>query len=117
MCLKLKNSVDESESESYNDISRTQKTSWKVVVDMLLKLAAARIEAGYKTKKDFVGALNEKGLIISKNTYNRFESGTQIADVVTAFFIADCLKRDAKEIFLPLMTRKMSRECPKYQVS
>jgi len=84
---------------------------------MLLKLAVARMESGYKTKKAFVEALNKKGLAISRNTYNRFESGNQIADVETAFFIAECLKRDAKEIFLPESTHKMSRSSPENQAS
>jgi DNA-binding XRE family transcriptional regulator len=51
---------------------------------------------------------NNEGLVISKNTYNRIESGKQIADVETAFFIAEYLKRDTKEIFLPEKTQKMS---------
>jgi DNA-binding XRE family transcriptional regulator len=76
---------------------------------VLLKLAAARMEAGYKTKKDLVEDLNKRGLNISKNTYNRIESGKQIADVETAFFIAEYLERDIKEIFLLESTQKMNR--------
>lgn len=73
---------------------------------MLLKLAAARMEAGYKTKKSFVNALNNSGLSISNNTYNRFESEIQIADVKTALFIAEFLKKDIKEIFYPMRLEK-----------
>jgi len=75
---------------------------------VLLKLAAARMESGYKTKKDLVEDLNKRGLNISKNTYNRIESGKQISDVQTAFFIAEYLERDPKEIFLPESTRKLN---------
>ena len=76
---------------------------------MLLKLAAARTEAGYNTKKMFVSALNNSGLVISNNTYNRIEAGRQLADVDTAIFIAEKLNRDIKEIFFDSETQKMSR--------
>ena len=77
---------------------------------MLRKLAAARVESGYETKKSFVDALNVAGLAISNNTYNRIESGKQTADIETAFFIADFLKRNTREIFLDISTLKMSRK-------
>jgi len=76
---------------------------------MLTKLAAARMEAGYKTKKEFQRTLSNAGLRISTNTYNRIEAGVQIADVGVACFISDFLGRDIREIFLPLLTRKTSR--------
>lgn len=76
---------------------------------MLFKLAAKRTECGYGTKKAFVDALNQSGLPISNNTYNRIESGMQKADVETAMFIADYLNCQPQEIFLPIATRKQSR--------
>jgi DNA-binding XRE family transcriptional regulator len=76
---------------------------------MLSMLAAARVEAGYNTKKSFVEALNKAGLVISRQTYNRIESGNQPAEVEVAIFIADFLEKDLRQIFLTTSTQKMSR--------
>ncbi|MBP2665427.1 MAG: hypothetical protein H6Q76_407 [Firmicutes bacterium] len=66
---------------------------------MLLKLAAARMENGYPTKKSFIKALNSAGLKVSIHKYNRIERGCQKADICEGIFIARFLNRKPEDIF------------------